>query len=199
MWDERYSAPGYAYGVEPNDFLRSVTARIPDGGHVLCLAEGEGRNAVYLAGQGHRVMAVDASPVGLAKAEKLASERAVEIETVAANLADFVIEPDAWDAIVSIFCHLPPPLRARVHGAAVRGLRAGGVFVLEGFTERQLDLGTGGPPSAELMMSLDALRGELDGLELVVARETEREIREGRFHDGRSAVVQVVGVRHDAS
>ena len=190
MWDERFSEPGYAYGTDPNEFLVSVADRIPSG-NVLCLAEGEGRNAVYLAGLGHDVTAVDTSTVGLAKAEALASDRELTIATVSADLADFEIEPGAWQGIVSIFCHLRPVVRAALHERCLRGLAPGGVFVLEGFTPRQLELGTGGPKSRELLMELEIIRQELPGLRLEIGREIEREVVEGRYHRGNAAVVQV--------
>ncbi len=97
MWNERYSQTEYAYGKHPNDFLVQVIQQIPKG-HVLSLAEGEGRNAVYLAQQGCQVTAVDGSSIGLEKARKLAAERSVEIETIVADLAEFVIQPNSWDA-----------------------------------------------------------------------------------------------------
>lgn len=160
MWDERYSQAEYVYGKNPNDFLVAVVEQIPQG-RVLCLAEGEGRNAVYLAQQGCQVTAVDASAVGLEKARKLAAERSVEIETIVADLSDFSIQPNAWDAIVSIFCHLPPIVRAKVHRQVVAGLRPRGVFVLEAYTPRQLDFKTGGPPQADLMMTLATLTASI--------------------------------------
>jgi len=194
-WDEKYGAPGHYYGTEPNRFLREHHAVIPAGGAVLCLAEGEGRNAVFLAQQGYRVLAVDQSPVGLHKAERLATERGVEIETIVADLADYRIEPGRWDGIVSIWCHLPPPLRAAVYGQAVAGLRVGGAFLLEAYTPEQLRYGTGGPKSADLMPTLAELRTELDGLDLVHAVEREREVLEGQGHFGLSAVVDIVAVK----
>jgi len=194
FWDSRYSEPGFTYGTEPNEFLVSATAHIPKG-RVLCLAEGEGRNAVYLAGLGYDVTGVDSSSVGMKKAEELAKSRNVSITTVVADLAEFVIEPDHWDGIVSIFCHIPPELRARVHRDTVAGLRPGGAFILEAYTPRQLELRTGGPQTVELMMTLDMLREELRGLELVEAREIERVVNEGHFHRGPGAVVQVVGIK----
>jgi len=194
-WDEKYGAPGHYYGTEPNRFLREHHAVIPAGGAVLCLAEGEGRNAVFLAQQGYRVLAVDQSPVGLHKAERLATERGVEIETIVADLADYRIEPGRWDGIVSIWCHLPPPLRAAVYGQAVAGLKVGGAFLLEAYTPEQLRYGTGGPKSADLMPTLAELRTELDGLDLVHAVEREREVLEGQGHFGLSAVVDIVAVK----
>jgi SAM-dependent methyltransferase len=194
MWDQRYSSDTYVYGTEPNGFLVTAAARLPPG-KVLCLGEGEGRNAVWLAAQGHAVTAVDASGVGLRKAQRLAAERGVRVTTVHADLAAFDIEPGAWDGIVSIFCHLPPALRADVHRRCVAGLRPGGVLLLEAYTPRQVGLGTGGPPTAELMMDAETLRTELAGLKLLELRECEREVHEGEFHNGLGAVVQLVARR----
>jgi SAM-dependent methyltransferase len=190
-WDERYDTADFVYGREPNAFLAAVGGMIPPG-DVLCLAEGEGRNAVFLARQGHRVVAVDSSAVGLAKAARLAGENGVRIETVAADLAEFAMEPGRWDAIVSIFCHLPPQVRRALHHKVVEGLRPGGLFILEAYTPAQLALRTGGPPTEEMMMTLAGLREELAGLEFLQAREIERDVVEGRLHTGRGAVVQVV-------
>lgn len=194
MWNERYSQADYVYGKNPNDFLVEVVQQIPKG-RVLCLADGEGRNGVYLAQQGCQVTAVDVSSVGLEKARKLAAERSVEVETIVADLAEFSIQPNSWDTIVSIFCHLPPIVRAHVHRQVISGLRSGGVFVLEAYTPRQLEFKTGGPPTAELTMELAILQEELEGLEFKHAIELERDIQEGLFHRGRSSVVQVVAVK----
>ncbi|NQV72317.1 class I SAM-dependent methyltransferase, partial [bacterium] len=112
MWDDRYAADEYVYGTEPNEFLASMTAKLKLG-RALCLAEGEGRNAVHLAKAGFEVTAVDSSRVGLQKAEQLAANNEVTIETVHADLAEFEIEPEAWDSIISIFGHVPPDIRRR--------------------------------------------------------------------------------------
>ena len=111
------------------------------------------------------------------------------------DLAHYRIEREAWDGVVSIFCHLPPSLRAMVHRQVVAGLRQGGVLLLEAYTPRQIELGTGGPTVAELTMGLDDLRSELVGLDLVHAQELEREVHEGRYHFGRASVVQVIGIK----
>jgi SAM-dependent methyltransferase len=194
MWDERYSAQAYAYGTEPNDFLESVASRIPPG-PVLCLAEGQGRNAVYLASLGHEVLAVDQSTVGLKRAQELADLRGVPIATQVADLSSFEITPVKWAGIVAIFTHLPPELRARVFAAAVNGLAPGGAFVLEAYTPKQLEYGTGGPKEMSLTMSLSALRTELVGLRIERGAEIDREIHEGEYHHGRSAVVQILGFK----
>lgn len=192
IWDQRYASPEYVYGTEPNEFLAEAIRGLNGCGRALCLAEGEGRNAVFLAGRGYEVHAVDASPVGLAKAERLAQERGVHIVTEVANLEGYRIEPGAWDLIVSIFCHLPAPIRRALHREVVAGLRPGGYFVLEAYTPAQIALGTGGPPDPALMMTLAELREELAGLDFEQAREIERDVHEGRLHTGRGAVVQLV-------
>ena len=191
MWDKRYSGDDYAYGIEPNDFLVEMLDRLPTG-KVLCLAEGEGRNAVWLAEQGYQVTAVDASEVGLQKARKLAKKHGVDITTVHADLSDFEIKPEHWDVIVSIFCHLPPELRRKVHQKCVQGLRPGGLLLLEAYTPAQLEHDTGGPPSSVMMMGKNAISTELEGLEFLHLLECEREIHEGEFHNGMGAVVQVL-------
>jgi len=191
MWDERYSGETYAYGTQPNDFLVEKFDNLPPG-RVLCLAEGEGRNAVWLAGRGYEVSAVDASSAGLKKARRLADARSVKIKTVHADLADYVIEPKYWDVIVSIFCHLPPGLRRDLHRRCVEGLRPGGVVLLEAYTPAQLQYKTGGPPTADMMMDRQSISTEFAGLEFLHLRERVREVHEGEFHNGVGAVVQVL-------
>jgi len=190
MWDERYSAEQYVYGKTPNDFLMQMADKLKKG-DVLSLAEGEGRNAVYLARQGFKVTAVDASRVGLAKAEKLAREFGVSIETVVSDLADYAIQQEAWDSIVSISCHVHQDLRKRLHRDVVAGLKQGGTFLLEAYTPRQLEFRTGGPSSVEHLMDLESLRHELNGLDIVHGQELERDVVEGIYHTGRASVVQV--------
>ncbi len=196
MWNQRYAESGWAYGTEPNDFLAACAPRLPRG-RALCLADGEGRNGVFLATLGFDVTSVDLSPIGLAKARELAASHGALLRTVACDLADFRIGNSEWDAIVSIFCHLPPALRADVHRRCIAGLRPGGAFVLEAYAPRQLEFRTGGPPVRELLMELDDVKRELDGLRFEIAHETERDIVEGRFHTGRGAVTQILAFRDD--
>jgi SAM-dependent methyltransferase len=193
-WDERYALDGFAFGTEPNDFLRQEAHRIPMG-RVLCLGEGEGRNAVFLAEQGYEVVGVDRSQVGMDKAQALAQGRGVFIETVVSSIEDFELAEGEWQGIVSVFFHLPPELRRKVHESVVRGLAPGGILILEAYTPKQLEFGTGGPPDAERLLSLEVLEEELRGLEFLVGQETEREVHEGRMHNGLGSVVQVVGLR----
>lgn len=191
QWDIRYAASEYVYGTDPNDFLQSVVNRMPTGGKILCLAEGEGRNSVFLAKRQFRVTGVDSSAVGLEKAQQLAAKNDVSIETVVADLQHFEIEPETWDGIVSIFCHLPEPLRSQVYRDSVKGLKLGGVFVLEAYTPRQLQFKTGGPPVESLLYEPDSLRESLKGMQFDIFHEIERDVQEGHLHGGPSAVVQV--------
>ncbi|MFV2060984.1 MAG: class I SAM-dependent methyltransferase [Gammaproteobacteria bacterium] len=190
-WNSRYSESGFAYGIEPNDFLVSVSNEIPLGS-CLSLAEGEGRNAVFLAKQGHIVTAVDSSAIGLQKAAQLATDNNVSINTVQCDLNDFNIINNQFDSIISIFCHIPVLTRQRIHKNVVAGLKPGGFFVLEAYTQKQISYGTGGPPTPELTMSLVDLKKELRGMEFLIAQEIDRKVIEGKYHTGTGAVVQVL-------
>lgn len=193
-WDERYSEPGFVYGTDANEFLVSVVNQIPQG-KILSLAEGEGRNAVYLASLGYQVVGVDGSEVGLGKAQALAVERGVAITTVHADLSQFEIDQEQWDGIIACYCHVPSAIRIPLHHAAVRGLKSGGVFVLEAYSKEQLAYDTGGPQSLDMLMSLDEVKRELAGLEFRHAVQIEREVREGSRHTGLASVIQIVGIK----
>lgn len=195
MWDERYSGAEFAFGTEPNDFLREEFTRIPAGGRVLCLAEGEGRNAVFLAEQGYQVTAMDLSEVGLRKAEQLAKDRGVTITTEVADLAEYQFGEDKWDAIVSIWAHVPKTIRQHIHAQIIPALKTNGVFILEAYTQKQLEMeAVGGPPASEKERfgSLATLQAELAELEQVVGVEKRRIVSEGKRHQGLSAVVQFI-------
>lgn len=196
FWNARYAAAAaeYVYGTAPNAFVAACAPELPPG-PVLCLGEGEGRNAVFLAQRGHGVTALDQSATDLAKARALAAKHRVPLATVVADLAAYAIAPGAWAGIVAIFMHLPPDLRARVLTQAAAGLQPGGVFILESYTPAQLAFGTGGPRDAALLPTLADLRPLLPGLVLDHAEELERDVHEGGGHTGRSAVVQLIARR----
>ena len=196
FWDQRFRESGYAYGTEPNDFLRASVAKLPPG-DALCLAEGGGRNAVHLALKGHRVTAQDLSPVGLEKAQQLAQDQGVNLTFVRGDLREFKPKPESVDLVVAIWMHLEPELRALVHRRAVRALRPGGHLILEAYTPEQLRHGTGGPPNPELLITAQQLQNELQGLTWFELQETERSIEEGPLHQGQSAVVQAFGQKRD--
>lgn len=195
LWDTRYSADHYLYGTEPNDFLAEHYRCLPEHGRVLCLGDGEGRNSVFLASRGFDVTAVDQSAVGLEKAARLARDRGITLTLVQADLADWPLGTEHWDAIVAIFCHLPPAIRRHVHDQIPAALKPGGVLLLEAYTPAQLSFGTGGPPDADLMLSADILRKELASLAFDRLVETQRDVIEGSGHTGRGAVVQAIARR----
>jgi SAM-dependent methyltransferase len=194
FWDQRYATETYVYGTEPNDFVREQGPGIPPG-RVLCLAEGEGRNAAYLAGLGHAVTGVDFSREGLRKAAALAASRGVTVELIEADVVAYEPEPGAFAAVISSWLHLSAADRATVYPRAVRALAPGGLFLLEAYTPDQLRYQTGGPRDPALLYRRDDVVGLLDGCELLIARELEREVHEGTFHGGHSAVLQIAARR----
>lgn len=191
MWEDRYGADHYVYGTEPNEFLRDHVDELPPG-DVLCLADGEGRNSVFLASTGRQVSSVDLSAAGVAKTLRLAADRGVEVGARVADLAHYDLGHERWDGIVSIFAHVPAPVRTDLHRRVVDALRPGGVLLLEAYTPEQVGRGTGGPPSVDLTMTAQGLRDELRPLDLVLCVEVEREVVEGVGHTGAGSVVQVV-------
>lgn len=194
FWEERYAESQFAYGTEPNDFVREVADRIPPG-RVLCLGEGQGRNAVFLAQRGFDVTAMDQSRTGLARAAVLAAERGVRLTTIAADLEEFMIEPLAFSGIVSIFVHLPHSLRREVHSRVMNGLAVGGAYVLEQYGPEQSQYKSGGPEDPDRRPGLETLREELFRLELEIGREVVRNVVEGVYHNGLAATVQILGRR----
>lgn len=197
FWDQNYGASaGYKYGEQPNAFLRAQAARLAPGSRVLLPGDGEGRNSVWLAEQGHSVAAVDGSAVGIARAQALARRRGVAIDTTHADLADWSPAPGAFDAVVCIYLHLPPALRRPVHRALARALRPGGLLLLEAFHPGQLALASGGPKDAAMLYTLPLLREDF-GAELreLLAEETETRLDEGPGHQGPARVTRWIGQR----
>ena len=192
FWNARYAGEEFVYGREPNDFVVQAVSAIPHQGRVLCLADGEGRNSVWLAGQGFRVTAVDVAEQGVAKGRELARASGVEIETRVADVTRFDLGIERWDAIVSIFLHLPSKARRELHRRAIAALAPGGVFVYEAYGPEQLRYRTGGPPEAQLLHSLDDVVPDFDGCAIERAFEGVRAVNEGRLHRGDGFVVQVI-------
>lgn len=195
MWNERYAVEEYIYGTEPNAFLKEHADELQ--GPVLSLAEGEGRNAVFLAARGLEVHGVDGSPVGLAKAQALARSRNVRIRTEVADLGEFEPEPGRYRSVVSISAHLPLAVRQRLYPRVEGCLLPGGILLLEAYSEAQLARTTGGPRDVDLLMSVQKIRRELPGLEPLLLRELERDVVEGTYHSGLASVVQFIGRKRD--
>ncbi|WP_432460726.1 class I SAM-dependent methyltransferase [Agarivorans sp. QJM3NY_25] len=192
MWDQIYDTEEYVYGKLPNDFLKSHYDAIPKG-KVLLLAEGEGRNAVFLAKLGYSVTAVDISSVAIKKLERLAKENNVVIETICADLATFDLGESKWDGIVSIYCHLPPTLRQNLYRKIELAIKPSGVFLLEGYRPEQLAYKTGGPPVASMMISKETLIKELPNFSFNHLEALDRVVNEGINHHGIGAVIQAIG------
>ena len=194
-WDQAYSdVEGYKYGEQPNAFLKEQAHRIPPRARVLLPGDGEGRNGVWLAEQGHQVCALDNSAVGLAKAEALAHRRQVTLQTVLVDLADWQPEPASADAVVLTYLHLPPPLRTPVMHKLVQALKPGGVLLLEAFHPRQLQYSSGGPKNEAMLYTLDMLRGDLAaGMQELLASESETLLDEGPGHQGPAYVTRWIG------
>ena len=193
-WNERYASEEFFYGTTPNEFLVVAATSLPRG-RTLCLAEGEGRNSVWLAEQGFDVSSVDLSTVGVAKTLRFAASRGVTVHAQVGDLADFVIEPNWFDLIVSSFAHTSSVLRRSIHQRVVSGLRPGGTFVLEAYSPDQIPLGTGGPSDPDMLVTANSLRSELAGLEFDHLVEINRNIVEGAGHSGLAAVVQAIAHR----
>ena len=190
MWNERYAGNEFAYGTEPNSFLVQNASLLTS--TVLSLAEGEGRNAVFLASLGLDVLGVDASDVGLAKARKLASSKGLAIRTEVADLASYEPPENHYGSVISISAHLPSHLRNRFYPLVERTLKSGGIILLEAYTKAQLLRNTGGPKDSDMLMDLGELAQQFPNCEPILAQEIEREVIEGKFHTGLACVVQFI-------
>jgi len=198
FWDARYATSEYVFGREANRFLVSQRALFAPGATVLDVATGEGRNAVWLAQQGCRVTGIDVSPLGLTKARKLAAEAGLAIALEEADVRTWPWPAERFDAIVTIFIQFAAPAeRTKVFEGMKRALRPGGVIVLQGYTPKQLDYRTGGPPQIEHMYTEALLREAFSDLEIVHLREHEDVLAEGSKHVGRSALIDMVARRRD--
>jgi SAM-dependent methyltransferase len=196
VWNQRFSGDDYVFGREPNSYLRSKASLLPAGGAVLCVADGEGRNSVWLARQGFRVQAFDISEVGVAKARRLASEAAVSVDYTVADCEQYGWTAQSQDGVVAIFVQFADPaLRTRLFANMVRALKPGGVLILQGYTPLQLDYKTGGPGELSHLYTADLMRQQFEDLRIVELVEYEAELNEGARHVGRSALLGLVAVK----
>lgn len=193
-WDERYSEEGFAFGDQPNDFLVEVQPKLTNG-DTLMLGDGDGRNGVWMAQQGHRVVTVDLSVVGVEKSKRLAIQRGTTIDARVGDLETFDMGVAQWDNIVSIFCHVPSAIRRHVHSNVKTSLRPGGRFVLESYNAANIGRGVGGPQSSDLTVELEELEADFAGWNLEIHRAIDRNIIEGKYHSGHSSTVQFVAVK----
>lgn len=195
-WNDRYAGESYHFGTAPNRFVVAQAHRLPPASRVLCVADGEGRNSVWLAGLGHVVTAFDLSPRAIGKAQRLAADRGVSVAFHEADIAGWPWRERAYDAVVAIFIQFLPP---EARDAAFAGMRAavapGGLLLLQGYRPEQVDLGTGGPPRREHMYTDAWLRAQFADWELVQLEAHDEVIAEGVGHRGMSALIDVVARR----
>ncbi|MEM9562927.1 MAG: class I SAM-dependent methyltransferase [Actinomycetota bacterium] len=200
LWDQRYdSADGYLFGTRPAAFLTANAERLTAGASALVVADGEGRNSVYLAEQGVEVTAMDISSVGATKARALATERGVTVDVRVADVLDWRWEPEAYDLVVAVFIQfLHPEQRSEVFAGMTRTLRPGGRLLLHGYRPEQLSYGTGGPPLVECLYTEELLTAAFADLEIERLAGYDADIEEGTGHVGRSALIDLIARKPDA-
>jgi cyclopropane fatty-acyl-phospholipid synthase-like methyltransferase len=193
-WEARFAGPEYHFGTEPNAFLKSKAELLKPGQKALSIADGEGRNGVFLAEQGLDVLAMDFSPTALAKSQALARRRGVTIRTEQADLDTWRWPAGAIDVVVAIFFQFcAPPLRTRVFDSIKRALKPGGLLLMEGYTPKQREYKTGGPSEVENLYTRKLLEQSFADFSSVEIREYDSEIHEGPGHGGMSALIDLVG------
>jgi len=193
FWDQRFAAPEYIFGTEPNAFLSAQAERFKSGDRVLDVACGEGRNSVWLAKLGCQVTGIDISPLALAKARRLADTHGVKVDYREADIRDWQWQPARFDAVACVFIQFAEPAqRTRLFEGIETTLTPGGLLVLQGYTPKQLEYKTGGPPQADHMYTEALLRQAFRNLDILHLREHEETLAEGTKHVGRSALIDLV-------
>ncbi|MGC9368306.1 MAG: SAM-dependent methyltransferase [Paracoccaceae bacterium] len=193
MWNERYAGAEYHFGTEPAEFVRRHAHVLAPGASVLSVADGEGRNSVWLAQQGMRVTAMDGAPNAVDKGRRLAEARGVSVDFHVADIAAWDWDAAQYDAVLAVFIQFAPPaMRDRIFDGMVRALRPGGLLMLHGYAPRQVEYATGGPGKREHMYTTELLRARFKGLEFLELSDYDAEIHEGRGHSGRSALIDCV-------
>lgn len=195
-WNRRFGGDGYLFGTEPNEWLREHAGVWAPGQRVLCVADGEGRNSVWLAQRGLQVTAFDIADAGVAKARRLAAERGVDVDFHVAGCDDFAWPRAGYDGVAAIFVQFADPaMRARLFANIAASLAPGGTLVLQGYTPKQLEYRTGGPPVESHLYTPPMLREAFALLDIVELRDYEAEVAEGSGHRGWSALIGLVARR----
>jgi SAM-dependent methyltransferase len=195
-WQARFASADYAFGKEPNYFLKSCRELLPRRGRALAVADGEGRNGVWLAEQGLDVVSLDFSPAAQSKARALAAERGVTVAFIEADVHAWDYPQAIFDVVVEIFAQFSPPSQRAIKWRGMRrALKSGGLLIVQGYTPKQLQYGTGGPKQPDHLytrMMLEREFGDFRDLQIV---EEEREMREGASHAGMSAVIGLTATK----
>lgn len=193
MWNERYAGADYLFGTRPAEFVVRHVGLLTPGMSVLSVADGEGRNSVWLAEQGLRVTAMDGAPNAVDKARRLAAERGVQVDFNVADITTWDWEARPYDAVLGVFIQFaPPPLRDAIFAGMRRAVKPGGLVMLHGYAPRQVGYGTGGPACADNMYTDAILRQAFDGFEVLTLTDYDAEISEGTGHSGLSALVDCI-------
>lgn len=189
-WETRFGGPEYAFGVEPNYFLASCKHLLPASGTALAVADGEGRNGVWLAEQGLDVVSIDFSPSGQKKARALAQKRHAPVHFELADVHDWAYPDGAFDVVCEIFTQFSPPAERRRKWAGMKNaLKPGGLLILQGYAPRQLQYGTGGPKQLENLYTRELLKETFGDFTDFSITEEERVLQEGTSHGGMSALI----------
>jgi cyclopropane fatty-acyl-phospholipid synthase-like methyltransferase len=192
-WNARFARDGFLFGEEPNAFLRTQAHWLRPGDSVLCVADGEGRNSVWLAEQDFQVTAFDFAPNAVAKAKRLAQRRNVSVNHELGDAYTWPWTIKRYDALVAVFIQfLPPDFRDSVFAGMKSAVEPGGLFLLEGYRPEQVDYCTGGPPRREHMYMREWLESTFSGWEILVLRDYDAVIQEGQAHNGMSALIDLV-------
>ncbi|MGZ5882081.1 MAG: class I SAM-dependent methyltransferase [Xanthobacteraceae bacterium] len=191
-WEGRYRVPDYVFGKEPNYFLVSCKALLPRSGKVLAVADGEGRNGIWLAEQGLEVLSLDFSPSAQQKARALAKQRGVTLTVAQADVHTWAYPEAAFDVVVEIFTQFSTPAeRAKKWAGMRKALKRGGLLIIQGYTPKQLQYGTGGPKQVENLYTRAMLEEAFRDFRDMKIVEEEIEIYEGTSHGGMSAVINL--------
>lgn len=189
-WEERYSAPEHIFGKEPNYFLAKCKSLLPKSGRALAIADGEGRNSVWLAEQGLDLKAIDFSPTGQQKARALARERGVSVAFELADAHTWAYPEAVYDVVCEIFTQFSSPAERAMKWTGMRkALKPAGLLIIQGYTPRQLAYGTGGPKELDRLYTRSMLEMAFAGFQNMVFTEEELELHEGTRHSGISAVI----------
>jgi SAM-dependent methyltransferase len=192
-WNARFSAEHYVFGTAPNAFLAAQAPRLKPGMRALCVADGEGRNSVWLAQQGLRVTAFDYSPTGLAKARKLAAQAGVTVDYHQADIRAWDWDAAQYDVVAAIFFQfLTPAERPPVFEGLKRALKPGGLLIVQGYLPEQIEYGTGGPKARENMYTEELLRRHFGDLEILHLAAHHDVVDEGPGHSGMSALIDLI-------
>lgn len=193
-WQTRFSVPEYIFGTEPNEFLRSQQHRLPPRGKALSVADGEGRNGVWLAEQGLDVLTIDFSPNAIAKSQALARERGVSLETRHVDVTTWTWPTAEYDVVVAIFIQFVGPQdRERLFAGIRQALKPGGLLIMQGYRPEQLLYKTGGPSQIENLYTRALLEAEFGSFSELSIGEHDSPMQEGTSHVGMAAVIDLVG------